>query len=292
MTDTPKISLDKLWQGSMKAVLTDLEAELTSLNIDFYLIGALARDIWITGVHGISQKRATKDVDLAVLINSKERYAELRQRLLAGGHFTGLRDNQFKLIHTSKTEIDLLPFGGLDREGQVLLAGTGRTAVSVEGFSEVFQSGTQEVDLSGHTYRVCTLPGIVILKLIAYDDRPEARSSDILDIVTIIQSYFNIEQMNIFTRHHDLLKRLENDSDTFKIGARLLGRHMNSIMNSSSPLATRVTGILEKAIQSQQASKLATLMIRDMIGSLEEAQTILKELLDGINDAPLEMEGM
>ncbi|HNH33909.1 MAG TPA: hypothetical protein PK937_14885, partial [bacterium] len=98
------------------------------------------------------------------------------------------------------------------------------------------------------------------------------------------------EQMNIFTRHHDLLKTLENDSDTFKIGARLLGRHMNSIMNSSVPLATRVTGILEKAIQDQQASKLATLMIRDMISSLEEAQTILQELLAGINDAPIERE--
>lgn len=279
-----KISLEKIKQGHLRDVLAELEHYLHDLDLDCYLIGALARDIWMTGVHDIQQKRSTKDVDLAVLIPTKERYLQLKDRLIGNGHFKEVRDNPFKLIHSGKTEIDVLPFGGLDREGNVLLAGAGFTSLTIEGFSEVFESATVPVELSGHEFRVCTLPGIVILKLIAYDDRPEMRSKDIQDIVAIIENYFNIASADLFSKHFDLLQKLDSEFDTFCIGAHLLGRHMKPILSRSELLTSRITKILQSAIESQQDSKLAELMIREMIGSLEQASMILKELLAGIND--------
>jgi predicted nucleotidyltransferase len=283
-----KISLDKIKQSHLRDVLAELEHELRDLGMDCYLIGALARDIWMTGVHGIQQQRATKDVDLAVLIPTKERYLQLKDRLIGNGHFTEVRNNPFKLVHSSKTEIDVLPFGGLDREGNVMLAGAGFTSLTIEGFFEVYESATESVELSGHEFRVCTLPGIVILKLIAYDDRPDMRSKDVQDIVAIIENYFNIASVDLFSKHFDLLQKLDSEFDTFCIGAHLLGRHMKPILSRSELLTLRITKILQSAIESQQDSKLAELMTRDMIGSLEEAKTILKELLAGINDIPLE----
>lgn len=288
MSELPKISLEKIRQSHLKEVLTELEHNLRDLNLDCYLIGALARDIWMTGVHGIQQQRATKDLDLAVLIPTKERYLQLKDRLITTGHFTEVRDNPFKLIHSSKTEIDVLPFGGLDREGNVLLADAGFTSLTIEGFSEVFESATVPVELGGHEFRVCTLPGIVILKLIAYDDRPEMRSKDIQDIVAIIENYFNIASVDLCSKHFDLLQKVDSEFDTFCIGAHLLGRHMKPILSRLELLKTRITKILQSAIESQQDSKLAQLMIREMIGSLEEAVAILKELLAGINDAPID----
>lgn len=288
MSDLPKISLEKIRQSHLKDVLAELERHLHDLDLDCYLIGALARDIWMTGVYDIQQKRATKDLDLAVLIPTKERYLQLKDRLITEGHFKEVRDNPFKLIHSSKTEIDVLPFGGLDREGNVMIAGAGFTSLTIEGFSEVYDSATEPVDLGGHEFRVCTLPGIVILKLIAFDDRPEMRPKDVQDIIAIIENYFNIASVDLFSKHFDLLQKLDSEFDTFCIGAHLLGRHMKPILSRSELLTLRITKILQSAIESQQDSKLAELMTRDMIGSLEEAKTILKELLAGINDIPLE----
>lgn len=288
MSELPKISLEKIRQSHLKDVLAELERNLRDLDLDCYLIGALARDIWMTGVHDIQQKRATKDVDLAVLIPTKERYLQLKDRLIADGHFKEVRDNPFKLMHSGKTEIDVLPFGGLDREGNVLLAGAGFTSLTIEGFSEVYESATESVELSGHEFRVCTLPGIVILKLIAYDDRPDMRTKDVQDIVAIIENYFNIASVDLCSNHFDLLQKVDSEFDTFCIGARLLGRHMKSVLSRSEMLNSRITKILQSAIESQQTSKLAELMTWDIIGSLEEAQVILKELLAGINDEPLD----
>lgn len=287
MSELPKISLEKIMQSQLKDILAELEHHLRDLDLDCYLIGALARDIWMTGVHDIQQKRATKDVDLAVLIPTKERYLQLKDRLVGNGHFKEVQDNPFKLIHSSNTEIDVLPFGGLDKEGNVLLAGAGFTSLTIEGFSEVFESATVPVELGGHEFRVCTLPGIVILKLIAYDDRPEMRSKDIQDIVAIIENYFNIASVDLFSKHFDLLQKLDSEIDTFCIGAHLLGRHMKPILSRSEMLITRITKILQSAIESQQDSKLAILIVQNMIGSLEEAVTVLNELLTGINDAPI-----
>lgn len=287
-----KISLEKIKQSHLRNMLPELEQALRDLDLDCYLIGALARDIWMTGVHDIQQKRATKDVDLAVLIPTKERYLQLKDRLIGNGHFKEVRDNPFKLIHSSKTEIDVLPFGGLDREGNVLLAGAGFTSLTIEGFSEVFESATVPVELGGHEFRVCTLPGIVILKLIAYDDRPEMRTKDVQDIVAIIENYFNIASVDLCSNHFDLLQKVDSEFDTFCIGAHLLGRHMKPILSRSEMLNTRITKILQSAIESQQDSKLAELMTRDMIGSLEQAATILKDLLAGINDPELDHKGI
>lgn len=48
---------------------------------------------------------------------------------------------------------------------------------------EVYQSGTEEVEMeTGHNFKIATLPSIVLLKLIAFDDRPEKRSKDARDI--------------------------------------------------------------------------------------------------------------
>jgi len=46
------------------------------------------------------------------------------------------------------------------------------TAIKVDGMIEVYRSGTEEVTLeTGNVFKVATLPAIILLKFIAYDDR-------------------------------------------------------------------------------------------------------------------------
>lgn len=67
-------------EGELKEVFDELEEAFEHLNIDFYLIGALARDIWYA--RGGKKFRTTKDVDFAIMISNKEDYEVVRSYLI------------------------------------------------------------------------------------------------------------------------------------------------------------------------------------------------------------------
>ncbi|MDQ3109934.1 MAG: hypothetical protein M3R17_08565 [Bacteroidota bacterium] len=75
------------------------------------MIGAVARDIWITGIHGEKPGRITRDVDFAVLIPEKEGYNKLRRLLIETRKFSKISENAFALLFKDEIQVDLLPFG-------------------------------------------------------------------------------------------------------------------------------------------------------------------------------------
>lgn len=100
--------------------------------------------------------------------------------------FVANKENAFVLIWKDQTQVDLIPFGDLEKEGVVTVKGTGFTSMNVEGVKEVFKEASAEIQIDDNKqFKVCTLSGIIILKLIAWDDRPEVRGDDIDDIADI-----------------------------------------------------------------------------------------------------------
>jgi predicted nucleotidyltransferase len=70
---------------------------------------------------------------------------------------------------------------------------------------EVYKSGTTELTLqTGHHFNIATLPSIVLLKLIAFDDRPENRFKDPRNIINIILHFFDLQAELIYSQHSDL----------------------------------------------------------------------------------------
>ena len=99
---------------------------------------------------------------------------------------------------------------------------------NISGFKEVYEEGTEEVNFEGeYNFKVLTMAGIVILKLIAYDDRPEIRSNGIGDIAAIIRHYFDLESDLIYDRHADLFAGEEQCLE--RLAAKVLGRQMKLI---------------------------------------------------------------
>lgn len=163
-----------------------------------------------------------------------------------------------------------------------MLEDKGLTQIAVNGFREVYENGTDEVEFENdQVFKVCTLPGIVILKLIAYDDRPEVRQNDIKDITLILKHYFNIETDNIYELHNDLF---EDDRDTSLIAARVLGRQMKSIFARSKDVEERITSIIQREIDNPEKSKIAELMVTGTDNEIISATAILKEILEGIQE--------
>mgnify|MGYP003465536635 FL=1 len=170
----------------------------------------------------------------------------------------------------------------IEVEGKVMIKGKGLAQIAVKGLREFYENGTDLVSFENkQAFKVCTLPGIVILKLIAYDDRPEVRQNDIKDISLILKHYFNIETDIIYEQHNDLF---EDNRDTPIIAARVLGRQMKRIIGKSIDLEKRVIAILQREIDNSEKSKVAELMVRGTDNSIADALEILKEILQGIKD--------
>jgi len=168
-------------QPEIIEMLSALERGFGKFGIDYYLVGAVARDAWMSGINHISPKRTTADIDFAVLIGNKSIYEALKGYLIEKEDFHPIRGNDFVLIWKSKTQVDLLPFGSIsDEDMEVTTGGLGLININMQGFAEVYEEGLPQLDLEGkHQFKFCTLPGIVLLKMIAWDDRPEIRRDDI-----------------------------------------------------------------------------------------------------------------
>ena len=124
-----------------------------------------------------------------------------------------------------------------------------------------------------------TLSGIVILKLIAWDDRPEVRGDDIDDIAEIIKNYFHLRDEEIFNHHSDLFT---DEIEIDEIASQFLGREIGTIMSENPKLLERIKGILEKGINEK--NNLADLIASESSETIEYSKSLITHILLGIED--------
>lgn len=258
---TYKINFKQLRQRpDFLEMLAALERGFAAFNVDFYLVGAVARDVWMTAIHEIPPNRITRDIDFAVFIEDKGTYESLKRYLIEIEHFQPSKENNFVLLWQGRMQVDLLPFGNIeDENAKVSLEGTGLTSLNMPGFKEIYESGLPEVELNGeHRFKFCTLPGIVILKLIAWEDRPEIRRDDLKDILTILTHFFEMHTDQIYEHHSDLFG--DDDFGLDLIAARVMGREMKKIAIRNKKLYERLTNLLEKNTVDVNTSEIGKIM--------------------------------
>jgi len=160
---------------------------------------------------------------------------------------------------------------------------TGLTSLNMPGFKEIYENGLPEVELEGeHRFKFCTLPGIVILKLIAWEDRPEMRSGDLKDIMTILSHFFEMYTDQIYEHHSDLFGN--DDFGLHLIAARVMGREMKKIAVRNEKLYDRLTNLLDKNTIDVNTSEIAKIMANLANTSVEESLKPLSEIRLGFQD--------
>lgn len=265
-------------------MLQALERGLEKFKVDYYLVGAVSRDVWMSGIHGITPRRGTKDFDFAVFINDKGIYEQLKQYLLDKEDFTDYKENAFVLIWKNGMQVDLLPFGAIEDDNRrVTVEGTGFTSVHVDGFREVYNQHLDSVELEGgQDFKVCSLPGYTLLKLIAWDDRPEARRDDITDISDILQHFFDMYRETIWNEHYDLFEA--DNFDPLTVGARVMGREIRKLTVSSATLHQRVQAILEVNTRDIANSPVADIMRQYFDNTVEDCVHLIREIKSGFEE--------
>lgn len=78
-----KISFEQLrLRHEVGDMLAALEEAFTRFEIDYYLVGAVSRNVWMSGLHGITPLRTTTDMDFAVSINDRGVFEQLKDWLV------------------------------------------------------------------------------------------------------------------------------------------------------------------------------------------------------------------
>lgn len=276
---TYKINFNELRQRpDFLEMLAALERGFKKFHVDFYLVGAVARDVWMTAINEISPSRITRDIDFAVFIEDKGTYEKLKRYLVEIEHFQPSKENTFVLLWQGRMQVDLLPFGNIeDENSKVSFEGTGLTSLNMPGFMEIYESGLPEVELEGeHRFKFCTLPGIVILKLIAWEDRPEIRRDDLKDILTILTHFFEMYSDQIYEHHSDLFG--SDNLGLNLIAARVMGREMKKIAIRNEKLYERLTNLLKKNTMDVNTSEIGKIMANWLNTTVAESLKPLSEI--------------
>jgi len=245
------------------AILRQVDPVARALGIEYLVTGATARDIMLIGVFGLETGRGTRDVDLAIAVDGWPAFGAIRARLVATGAFEADRQVVHRLFHLRGGRrgypIDLIPFGGIEDLGAMIAWPPDRSVVmNVAGYREAFDAAAPvEID-SGFVVRVVSLPGLAILKLLAWADRGAADPRDAIDLAMLLRQYGTAgNEDRLYGAEIGVLEAVSYDLDL--AGARLLGRDAARI--SATETRARLLAPLDDA---RLLERLIRAMARDM----------------------------
>lgn len=260
-----------------KEVFDCIDKVMIKLNVPYYLIGASAIALELLK-EGIKPSRGTKDIDFAIMIASLQEFETIVEELSSYG-FNKVEAPWTLYNDKFNVAIDLLPFGEIE-ENFTINFNERYTDLHVLGFSEVLQN-PETVHIEEKSVQIPSLPGMVILKLIAWSDRPEERDSDLYDILRIIEYYFDLNFDEIVEHHNDTFPD-DDDLDQLKIAARVLGRKASQFLNVSEAIRNRILNTLNDNVSDTKNSAIAKQWVSKKEWDLEYAVQILEEFKLGI----------
>jgi predicted nucleotidyltransferase len=237
-----------------------VSAEANRLGVPLVIVGAAARDFLLQYGAGLATGRATKDVDFGVLVDHWNQYEQLASLLVSSGEFTRDQKTQHRFVAASGVVLDLIPFGKIaGNQHAIYWPPEGTRRMSTDGFAEAFHSSLEVLlrknpDL---VVKVASLPGLSILKLIAWHDAYPERARDAGDFYLIMNNYMGAENLD---RLRSDAKDLVGDPPLplHVLGARLLGRDMAVIANPTT------TAILARILQVETSADGPVRLLGDM----------------------------
>jgi len=239
-----------------------------ALNITMFVGGAMARDLLLRHVFGQQVGRATRDIDLGVLVNSWDDFLNLKSQLLATKKFSAQPGSFQRLYYEHSYPLDLLPFGPIERSDRTIAWPPEHNPImSVLGFAEAHRASLSIELTPGFSVQVASLPSLALMKLIAWLGRKEER--DASDLLLIARHYFRSGMEDrLYGPEYSLLQAFDHDPDI--AGAALLGK--DAAMLAEPETAHVITNLLHTTEQRQKLLDHMLRSNRQMVG-IESSQT-------------------
>ena len=247
--------------AGLAEAIAAVQAAASRVGCDIFVTGGLARDLWLEFGHKIDIGRKTEDVDFGVECADWATFDRLTQQLEVQ-QLRRDRRVKHRFRHPNGTEIDVIPFGGVEEPDRTIAWPPDRNPVmNLVGFAEVAESAVN-VTLPGKvTVRVVPLPALALLKLLAWEDRREgpARDKDADDLVVIAQHYLEVREPRLSIK--DEAELIERHGYEGKLAsAELLGSDM--AVFGSDAVREAVNRILDREVDPDGPLDLARIVSR------------------------------
>lgn len=161
-----------------KAVQAVSEAA-SSLKLDIVLVGALMAEFTPEMGADYPRFRRTNDADFAVYVRDWPTYEKLREEL-SKREFKPNPKIEHRL-HRRTAMVDLIPYGAQIAPGGALAWPQSGFVMIVTGFEEACAAARKAASADGLELPVVTVPGFVLLKMIAYLERKAKRDASFKD---------------------------------------------------------------------------------------------------------------
>lgn len=257
------------------------------IGVAYFLAGATARDLLLHNVFGLAPGRRTLDVDFGFAVSDWQHFTNLKAALAATGEFEPDQRIGQRLYyrggHAGRMIVDIIPFGGIEEnDGTFAWPPAKDVVMNVTGFAEGLQFAVHVSVAEDLILPVISIPGLAVLKVIAWNDRRFETNKDASDLHRILGSYWSVGNEDvIYTAHTKILERFGFDIEI--TGAYLLGHDaakmagpqtsacISAILNDPELLERLVGNMLATAVRTDEeyARNVGTLLIAFKDGFLE-----------------------
>lgn len=232
------VRLDRPIDPVITEILAAVAEAARAEGIAHMLVGATARDILLTHVLGLDAPRSTRDVDFAVAVEDWKQFDALRHRLLARGTFTAGQSGGQRLYYKRRHadleyQLDLVPFGGVAREGnQVAWPPDMKTVMNVAGYEDVLKAAEDVAFTPGLVGKVVSLAGLAVMKLVAWSDRGKQNPKDAQDLIHLMRNYAGAGNHDRIYDEEGIIEAADYDPEL--AGVYLLGTDIRRLASAGT----------------------------------------------------------
>lgn len=163
------------------------------LNLDVYVVGALARDIAMEILNMPPSPRRTTDLDVAIALSDWKQFDTLKENLLKN-HFTkGVPKQRFYYEGEdgiNDYEVDVVPFGELETNETIAWPPEGNPQMSVKCFKDVMAiADTVTID-DDFLIKIASLSGQFLIKFDTWLDRYLLTEKDAIDMFYLMDNFY------------------------------------------------------------------------------------------------------
>ncbi len=259
-------------------LLTAVASAASELQIGWLVAGAAGRVLLLEEVYKLPPGRATEDVDYGVMVDSWDHYQALVERICKDARILKDKKETQRLRFSDYGIIDLIPFGGVESDDNVVRwPPHGDFVMSVAGFQEAYENAVQVLVNDKLMVRVVSPVGLLLLKLVAWQDRHNTKpGKDAPDIAYILHHGATLfGETNLFEEHFEIVESVGYDLDL--AAGHLLGLKIGAI--ASQTTRKRVSELLDQELNSGIESKLVREVARSLVPAEE---TRIYELLSQV----------
>jgi predicted nucleotidyltransferase len=274
-----QVKHDKPLSGTLLTLIRTLDHVARQLEIPYFVIGATARDILMEHVYGLETTRATRDVDFAVAVPSWDEFDRLKSELIATGEFVA-SGNAHRLTFGEgfgPYPLDLVPFDGVEKHGEISWPPKGEFVMNVAGYTDAHGSALDVEIERGFHVKIVSLPAMAVLKILAWNDRPES-DKHASDVLLIIRNYYQAGQFDrLYADAVDLLETYGYDLEL--AGAALMGRDVRRDVAQGT--REQVVAVFAN---KKNLERFSSQMMRSNPGDLDRATLLLNGFLHAISE--------